>query len=192
MSNNSANLSNRLFGIIKKEKANTSDTTTSKESADFVEFYSQNIDRVYRYILVNVGDPESAQDLASETFFAAMKQLHRFRGESTLLAWVLGIARYKIKDYFRKHRDVLDIDSMTHITSTDPLPEEIAERQWQLEQINRAMCILTHDRAQALTLYVFAELDLNEIGSILGKSDAAIKILVYRAIQDLKKYLAMK
>ncbi len=162
----------------------------SSNSKILADLYSRYVDRVYRYVFINVRDTQVAQDLTSETFLAALKDLHNFRGEGTLGAWVLGIAHHKIKDYFRSHRSLLALDAIEYVASVDPSPAELAENQWQLEQVSRILYTLTPDRADALSLHVFAGLSIDEISRTLGKSNAAVRMLIYRAIQDLRTRLA--
>lgn len=164
--------------------------TVAHPRSTITEIYSHYVNRVYRYILMNVGDTQVAQDLTSETFLAVIEHLHRFRGEGDLAVWILGIARHKISDYFRSHRNLLPLDAVTAVAGTDPLPEDLAERQWQVERVAGALRTLAPDRAAALTLYIFAELSIKEVSEVLGRSEAAVRMLIYRAVQDLKARLA--
>lgn len=166
--------------------------TAEQHSTTLAALYSRYVDRVYRYILINVRDTQVAQDLTSETFLAVLERLHSFRGEGTLAAWMLGIARHKIGDYFRSRRNHLPLDAASSATSTDPSPAELAERQWQLEQVTRALRTLAPDRADALTLHIFAGLSIQEVSKVLGKSEAAVRMLISRAVQDLRTRLALE
>lgn len=158
-------------------------------SVAFADFYSSHIDQIYRYVLIRVGDSEVAQDLTSETFLAALENLQHFRGEGLLVAWILGIARNKISDYFRSHRSLLPLDDAASVISTNTSPEEWAERQWQLSQVSKMLRMLGPNRADALALFIFASLNIDEVSQVLGKSSSAVKILIYRAVQDLKMLL---
>ena len=48
---------------------------------------------------------------------------------------------------------------------------------------------LSPDRVDALTLHIFGELSIIETSQVLGKSEAAARMLIYRAVQDLKALL---
>jgi RNA polymerase sigma-70 factor (ECF subfamily) len=56
----------------------------------------------YRYALVRVRNPDVAQDLVQETFIAAVRNLERFAGESSVRSWLRGILKHKLGDHFRK------------------------------------------------------------------------------------------
>src|SRR5688572_12610650 len=60
----------------------------------FGAFYRRYEERVVRYFVRRVGEPDLAADLTAETFAAALASSHRFRkrGEPAA-AWLFGIAR---------------------------------------------------------------------------------------------------
>jgi RNA polymerase sigma-70 factor, ECF subfamily len=70
-----------------------------EELIDFDTLYPLYLPQVYRYLLARVGNVADAQDLASETFLAALQGLPTYHGERPFAAWVLGIARHKVADY---------------------------------------------------------------------------------------------
>ncbi|MFI2121501.1 sigma-70 family RNA polymerase sigma factor [Streptomyces sp. NPDC020299] len=57
---------------------------------------------VLRYVAHLSADPQSADDLAQETFLRALGSLHRFEGRSSARAWLLSIARRAVIDDFRR------------------------------------------------------------------------------------------
>lgn len=57
---------------------------------------------VLRYVAHLSADPQSADDLAQETFIRALSSLHRFEGRSSARAWLLSIARRAVIDDFRR------------------------------------------------------------------------------------------
>ncbi|MBW2369066.1 MAG: sigma-70 family RNA polymerase sigma factor [Deltaproteobacteria bacterium] len=59
-------------------------------------------DALYQFALYRVQIPDVAEDLVQETFLAALKARHNFKGKSTEKTWLIGILKNKILDYFRK------------------------------------------------------------------------------------------
>ena len=55
-----------------------------------------------RYALVRVRKPEVAEDLAQETFLAAVRGYDKFGGRSSERSWLVGILKNKIVDRFRE------------------------------------------------------------------------------------------
>jgi RNA polymerase sigma-70 factor (ECF subfamily) len=58
--------------------------------------------------------------------------------------------------------------------------------------VARALQALAPDRAEALALRIFGGLDIAEVGEVMGKSEAAVKMLVHRAVNDLHERLAFR
>lgn len=59
-------------------------------------------DFLYKYAVVRVNDDEIAKDLLQETFFAALKGISNFKGESSERTWLVAILKHKIIDHYRK------------------------------------------------------------------------------------------
>jgi RNA polymerase sigma-70 factor, ECF subfamily len=66
--------------------------------SDLYEMYRNN---VHGFILSRINDPTEAEDLTQETFTQAYRSIGTFEGRSTLLTWLLGIARFTCLRFFR-------------------------------------------------------------------------------------------
>lgn len=65
----------------------------------WIDLYS---DYLYNYTISRVNDREVAQDLVQDTFFAGLKSMKNFKGESSERTWLISILKRKIIDYYRK------------------------------------------------------------------------------------------
>ncbi|NBM18054.1 sigma-70 family RNA polymerase sigma factor [Streptomyces sp. GC420] len=69
---------------------------------DAVDCFCRALHRdVVRYVAHLSADPQSADDLAQDTFLRALGSLHRFEGRSSARAWLLSIARRAVIDSYR-------------------------------------------------------------------------------------------
>ncbi|BFO17851.1 sigma-70 family RNA polymerase sigma factor [Streptomyces sp. KM77-8] len=67
-----------------------------------VEKFVRALQRDVRYFVGYLGaDPETADDLAQDTFLRALGSLHRFEGRSSARVWLLSIARRAVIDNYR-------------------------------------------------------------------------------------------
>jgi RNA polymerase sigma-70 factor (ECF subfamily) len=156
----------------------------------FSALYQKYASQVYRYLLVRVGNREDAQDLTSQTFLAAMERLHTYRGQGHFAAWLLGIARHKIVDQYRRRRPELALETAdSHPNPFDDAPDEQVSRQLIIEQVSRKLQTIAPDRAEALSLRLFAGLDVAEIARLMDKNEAAVRMLVFRGLRDLQAQL---
>ena len=68
----------------------------------FDELLDRHEKAVFNLIYRLVGDYEEAADLTQETFVAAYRSFHAFRGESEVFTWICQIAVNKCKNKFKE------------------------------------------------------------------------------------------
>ena len=153
----------------------------------FAELYRRHLARVYRYHIVHVGNNKDAEDLTSQTFLAAMEAIRSFRGTGSFAAWILGIAFKKRLMFYRRNKIELPLESATHYPNPGPPTDRAATQRLELEAVARALSQISPDRAEALILTYFGGLSHAEAGQVLKKSEAAVKMLVSRGLQDLRE-----
>ncbi|MEH2291270.1 RNA polymerase sigma factor [Nostoc sp.] len=159
-------------------------------SEAFAELYRRNLKAVYSYQLAKVGNVHDAQDLTTQTFLVAQEGISSFRGQGKFAAWLIAIARRKSADYFRGKRLTLPLEKAYQVADRSITPEEFVNQQFSLEQVAQALRRLSPERAEAIALKIFAGLSVAETAQVMGKSEAAVKMLGCRALKDLRKYLA--
>lgn len=155
----------------------------------FAELYQRHATRVYRYLLARVGDVDDAEDLTSQTFMAAMVGLARYHGPMPFVAWLLGIARHKAADHFRARKPEQDLETAVQLSASNDPPEELVGQTLQLEAVARKLHTIAPERAEALTLRLFAGLEVAEIARLMDKNEAAVRMLVFRGLRDLQAQL---
>jgi RNA polymerase sigma-70 factor (ECF subfamily) len=161
-----------------------------RDHAAFAPLYLRHLDRVFRYCLMQVGDMHQAQDLTSQTFLAALEHIETYRGDGAFRAWLLGIARNKARDQFHSHHSMLPLEAALHIPSVATSPEQVVEVRLRLAHVMRTLAQVAPDRSEALALRIFAGLSVAEVGAVMGRSEAATKMLVHRGMTDLRARLA--
>ena len=161
----------------------------------FTELYQRNVTRVYRYHMAHTGNIKDAEDLTSQTFIAALESIRSFRGSGSFGAWLLGIAAKKRLMFFRKDRNgtthEVPLDAAIHYPSPGLHTEKAATQRLQLESVTRALKQIPPDRAEAIILSYFGGLSNLEASRVMNKSEAAIKMLISRGLQDLRERTAL-
>jgi RNA polymerase sigma-70 factor (ECF subfamily) len=152
----------------------------------FAELYRRHLPRVYRYHVAHVGNAKDAEDLTSQTFIAALEGIRSFRGTGSFAAWILGIASKKRLMFFRGSRLEVPLESAIHYPGPGLPTDKAAGRKLQLESISRALD-KSPRTAEALILTYFGGLSQAEAGGVLNKSEAAVKRLISRGLQDLRE-----
>lgn len=153
----------------------------------FAELYRRHLTRVYRYHVAHTGNRKDAEDLTSQTFIAALESIRSFRGAGPFAAWLMGIASRKRLMFFRSTKPDVPLEEGLHYPSSDLPTDKAAHQRLQLESVARALRQISPERAEALTLTYFGGLSHAEAGRVLNKSEAAVKMLVSRGLQDLRQ-----
>ena len=167
----------------------------------FGYIFEKYYDPILNYTLWRTGNVEDARDITAETFFKALKNIHRFKWKQVpFSAWLYKIATNEIAAYYRKgpYRST----SMEYLQSQgfDPeseynLEEEIIAAQNALQKhedlliCSRAIKELPGKYQDVITLRFFADKKICEIAVIVGKPVGTIKSLLHRGLQKLKKVI---
>jgi RNA polymerase sigma-70 factor (ECF subfamily) len=156
----------------------------------FAELYRRYMEPIYRFHLIRTSNVQDAQDLTSQTFLAALESIESYRGQGSFAGWLFGIASHKVADHYRRRHVSASLEAIEEMTDPEPYPEEVAATRLQLTQVARALATLAPDQAEALTLRLSGGLSALEVGRIMGRSEAAVKMLVHRGLRNLQDRLA--
>jgi RNA polymerase sigma-70 factor (ECF subfamily) len=153
----------------------------------FAELYRRHITRVYRYHMAHTGNVKDAEDLTSQTFMAALEGIRSFRGSGSFAAWIMGIAARKKALFFRGSRPEVPLEAALHVPNPGLPTDQAATQRLRLDHIRNALKQLSVERSEALILCYFGGLNAAEAGRVLGKSEAAVKMLLSRGLHDLRE-----
>jgi RNA polymerase sigma-70 factor (ECF subfamily) len=155
-----------------------------KATAEFVERFA---DGVYRYLRARLfPKPDRLDDLFQETFLAAWEHLAEFRGESSLQAWLLGIARHKVEDHYRSLlREGEPLDEQSEDSLADQ-HEEIGfirglDDEKRREKILETLGGLPESYSLVLVWRYWEKRSAREMAELSGKTEKAVERLLARA-----------
>ncbi|MFF0182575.1 sigma-70 family RNA polymerase sigma factor [Micromonospora sp. NPDC005223] len=155
--------------------------------------YDQYVDQVFRFIYRRVLDRQVAEDLTSETFLRALRNLASFRRPGgDFGAWVTTIARNLVinwqRSYQRRERPVAELRDASPVDQA-PSPEAAAVTTLTREALLAGIEQLNPAQQQCITLRYLRELSIEETAQVLGKTPAAIKALQHKALRALRGLL---
>jgi len=156
----------------------------------FGELYERYVDRIYNYIFHRVGNVHDAEDLTSRTFFRALSHLGSYQDQGVpFSAWLYRIAHNLVANWHRDRgrRHVVALDELIIKSLPHEHPEVMAEIQDDAQQLKAAIRRLDATRQELLVLKFSEGLSNAEIGSIMGRSEGAIKSLYHRTLLAMRK-----
>lgn len=156
---------------------------TAVQRAEFTEVYRDWAKPIYRYCHVRLGSREAAEDATSTVFLRALAGFEGFRGGS-LPAWLFAIARHVVADAARVRPDE-PIEAAAERADTGLGPEELVVAGDSVDALVAMLRSLTGEQRRVVELRL-AGLTGAEIAEVMGKSEAAVKMLQLRAMQRLR------
>lgn len=161
------------------------------------EIYSILVDK-YKDMVYNVayrmlGDSETANDVAQESFISAYTGLNNFRYGSRFSTWLFSIVVNKCKDHLKGRKDNVSIDEIADLSQADGITNEERTYKNQLQRLmQNALNELPEEYREVVILKHFERLDYKEMEDILGVSVNLLKVRTYRGREMLKKILKGK
>ncbi|MBN2392871.1 MAG: RNA polymerase sigma factor [Anaerolineae bacterium] len=155
----------------------------------FEALYRRYVTPIYRYCYARTDNVADAEDLTAQTFLAMAESIERYREARNFPAWLFGIARHKCADHHRAAYAAQQ-QPLPDIEFADPEPEDVEERLVRfsiLECVERLLTYLSPDRVEALRLRYWGGLSMREAARVMQRSEAAFKMLISRAISDLRE-----
>jgi RNA polymerase sigma-70 factor (ECF subfamily) len=161
------------------------------DDAAFLRLYRDTQPVLLRFLAVRA--PEMAEDIASETWMAALPQLKDFRGtEGGFRGWLVTIARNKLADARRRGARLPEIAGATPMAA-EPLAADTAElaaERQATEDALRLIATLPPEVAEMVALRVVVGLDVGEVATVVGKKPGTVRVAVHRGLRRLGAALA--
>ena len=162
---------------------------------------------MYRYALVRLSDPETAQDIVQEALVAALGAYERFEGKSSIKTWLIAILKRKIVDFFRRTKNYQQVDNFDDVAagidqafddtghwSTAPNewnvnPAKAYEQQEFIGILYQCIAKLPNRLAEIFMLREFEEMSTGQICRQLEITESNTWVMLYRARMQLRRCL---
>jgi RNA polymerase sigma-70 factor (ECF subfamily) len=162
------------------------------DQAAFLELYDRHRQPIFRFAYRLLGEVGIAEDVTHDCFLSLIRKPENFRPErASLRTYLFAAARNLALKHFRNSGRETGLDEMTEEPQLSPrqgplrklLDEELAT------EVRKAVFSLAPLQREALILYEYEGLSLNDIAEITGADVGAVKGRLYRARERLKSIL---
>ncbi len=158
----------------------TTQPDTAGEREALLAIYDEAVVDLYGYFHRRCRNRSVAEDLTTETFLAAVESIERGIVERVTVAWLVGIARHKLVDHWRRvereQRRLVAVDA-----EPDPAPTTDWDAQLDTLTAQDVLGDLGEHHRAALTLRYVDDLPVAEVAQILDRTLHATEALLVRA-----------
>jgi RNA polymerase sigma-70 factor (ECF subfamily) len=162
-----------------------------KDRKSTAVFVGRCADYVYPFVRRRLApSAEAVEDLMQEILLAAWQSLANFRGDATLRSWVLGIARHKVEDYYRKRirkAENEEREDAAPEAAVTPVFDEQLDAAIQQKRVQKTIGRLPEPYALVLLWRYRDEKSVREMAELTGKTEKAIERLLARARWSFRK-----
>jgi len=156
---------------------------TIDHGAALLEIYDDAVGEVFSYLRARCGGRALAEDLTADTFLAAVGQIRRGAVEAVTIAWLIGIARHKLIDEWRRAARRPQPQHLDDSPTDERLVEGVDQWDAVIDQhlVGSVLAELGPHHRSALTLRYFDGLAVPDVADHLGRTVEATETLLVRA-----------
>lgn len=153
------------------------------------QLYSEHQQRLFKYFYARTTNKQSAEDLTHDVFYEAMKTIHLYRGDATLVSWLYAIANNLLKKYYRSKKYEQSLHMKLEEPAIQPVVdlEQLVAQRLEVQAIHARIQQLEETAQQIILLRLYSELSFKEIGEIVGCTENYARVQFHRLKQQLKR-----
>ena len=154
------------------------------------ERYNQPL---YRFFYRKTRECQLSEDLVQSVFERMLKYRSTYTGSGPFTTWMYRIARNAHIDHFRKEQrrqedEILDEERIAGEDLAGVGEQDLRSQRKQL--LEQAIDALDDDKKEIVLLSRFEGLRYQEIAEILEISESAVKVRMFRAMNEMRKTVA--
>jgi RNA polymerase sigma-70 factor (ECF subfamily) len=166
---------------------------SARDGADHVaallRLYDDALPEIHGYLRARCASRDLAEDLTADTFLAALGQAQRGAVDEVTTAWLIGIARHKLLDHWRRAERTAAVARGSD-DRDDPADQPV-EDQWDVvierQRVGSVLGRLGPHHRSALVLRYVDDLSVPEVAAHLDRTVHATEALLVRARQAFRR-----
>ena len=134
---------------------------------------------------------DMVDDIVQDVFVAAWRSLKSYSGEASLQAWLLGIARNKVEDHYRRtlSQPLAELEAVVdEIPIAESGIENRLDDERQKERAAQVLAELPYEYAIALRWRYWEGRSARDVASASGRTEKAVERLLARARARFKDH----
>ncbi len=159
----------------------------------FIDSYDNFYDKIYNYIFRSIPNKEISEDLASNTFYKALRYLKKNSKKIVnIKSWLYKIATNEILMHLRYNKDKIIInfeneDFQKYLMSNENVLS-IGSKEIDFIAVRQAIDKLKSLEKVIIEMHYFESMDYREISEVLNIKENTLRSLMHRTIKKLYDY----
>jgi len=159
-----------------------------RDETAFMVLFERHREVIFRVACRLTNSMAAAEDITQECFLGLLNASGRFDpAKGSLRMYLYGAVRNHARKYHGLRNGETDLDEMEIDEAPEPCQVFLAQEKSQM--IQQAISALPLQQREALILFQYEELPLEEIAAILGIDSGAVKSRLHRARARLRRTL---
>ncbi|MDD5686679.1 MAG: sigma-70 family RNA polymerase sigma factor [Elusimicrobia bacterium] len=162
---------------------------------NFEEIIKKYQQKIYRIVFSLVGNEADTDEIVQKTFVNAFKNINYFKEKSLIDTWLIKIAVNNVRIHFRK-RKFLSLfyvfgngDEISEIRDAAQNTEKTIEDNIIAKVVSKAIKKLPERQKEVFVMKHINRMSISEISQVLSIAEGSVKSNIFKAINNLKKYL---
>ncbi len=153
----------------------------------FSKAYDKHAEKIFRFVFLKVGTQEAAEDIASQVFSKAWDRMKKGIKINNVSAYLFQIARAEVANFYRKKANYRIISAENLPIADSSLSAELVQQTaGDIEALRMCLNKLDEDNQNVLIWRYLEDYPIKEIAKMLGKSKGAVRVMIHRALRELR------
>lgn len=159
----------------------------SQSEVHFAELYKRYFPRIYSFVYSRMRNHAETEEVVQETFLAVFRSFERYRGQSSLLSWIYGIAKNTANNSIRRsisQSERIDLADEEDLAPRSSLGVGTPGEQLDLHRFQDQLTLrlegLADWQAEIFEMRHFENLSIPEISRRTARSSDAVRSSLYR------------
>lgn len=155
--------------------------------AHFGELYGRYFQRIYNFVYARVRNHAECEEIVQETFIAVFRSFENYRGQSSLLSWIYGIAKNTTNNALRRARtlsDRIDLVEESELIPSAVLapasPDDVLDLHRFGDELSSRLEQVADWQAEIFAMRHLENLSIPEISRRTNRTSDAVRSSLYR------------
>jgi RNA polymerase sigma-70 factor (ECF subfamily) len=153
------------------------------------EFFEQYSNTVYHYVIGRCKDKNLAGEILNTVMMEVWNHSDRFEGRSKVSTWLIGIARFKLIDFYRSEKRHQHSELDEGLEDPVSVNEKMVEAAQQSKGVKSCIDKLGESQREIVQLTFYSEMAYQEIAEIIECPVGTVKSRMHHAKEALKRCL---